>query len=412
MAGDPPGTCSGGPSGPENGPTGIGCYYACPVNPQSPESCDGKDNNCDGCVDNGLSTPGNFCATQGVCNGRVIPIQCNGASGWKCNYSGVPNIELDAMGNLRVTEAKCDGLDGNCNGVSDLDGFPNKGQACTAGVGVCQNPGNFVCNGAQTATVCNATATPSRAVDEACNGKDDNCDGQIDERTPSATLTCNNGGAHTCLGWRDPMTKITNTLYIYEYEATRPDASGTSQGGNSTRACANLGVLPWSNVTETQAAAACGAIRDSANNPMRLCTAPEWQQACEGPTPPAPPLWSFTPGRQTYTAQVCNDENEAATPAVWATGTQGAFGAAKLCYSDWSAVDPGPAVNRIYDMSGNLMEWTSTTVSSGGSTYFKVRGGAFTSPQGGATCEFDFDIFLPTFANNDVGFRCCSGAAP
>ena len=56
-------------------------------------------------------------------------------------------------------------------------------------------------------------------------------------------------------------------------------------------------------------------------------------------------------------------------------------------------------------MSGNLFEWTSTTVVAGGVTYNKLRGGSFTSPKDGTTCEFDFDIARPAF---DEGQR--SGA--
>ncbi|HZS38743.1 MAG TPA: MopE-related protein [Polyangia bacterium] len=442
-AGDPAGTCTGGPPGPENGPSGVGCYYTCPVNPQAPESCDGKDNNCDGCVDNGLTVPANFCNnTTGVCSGvpvqatcaaaPCIALSCTGASGWKCDYTKVPNVNLDANGNLSPVETFCDKLDNNCNGVTDTDGFPGvfspPTTVCSAGVGACRNSGFTQCNPMnklqsgcfdQQATPQPVTASPANARDESCNGKDDNCDGQIDERTPMGAITCYTGpgmaGPHACLGWKDPMVKVTSVVpnvYVYEYEATRPDATAASQGGNSTRACSNAGVIPWSNITEAQAAAACAAVKDSTGASMRLCTAPEWQAACEGPTPvPAPPDYSLSQSRNAYVVNICNNADHPGG-AVWATGTNSGASATNFCYTDWSSVDPGPAVNRLYDMSGNLNEWTSTTVTSGGNTYFKVRGGNFLSPQGGSTCEFDFDIFPASFANNDVGFRCCSANAP
>ena len=45
--------------------------------------------------------------------------------------------------------------------------------------------------------------------------------------------------------------------------------------------------------------------------------------------------------------------------------------------------------------------------------YNKVRGGNFaTTTSGGDTCEFDFDIQKASFANTDVGFRCCFDHAP
>jgi hypothetical protein len=343
--------------------------------------------------------------------GQAIPVQCFGANGWKCNYSAVPFVDLDANGNLTVLEKECDGRDNNCNGIVDLDGFPTVGQMCAAGVGVCQGTGTVVCTSLTTAG-CNAIASPMKAVDELCNGKDDDCDGQIDERAPVGNPTCYNGGAHACIGWRDPMVATPKagggTVYVYQFEATRPDATATAPGANSGRACANVGVLPWADVTETQAQAACAAIKDSLGAPMRLCTAPEWQTACEGPGGAAAAKWSLSVAPANYVAQICNDVNESVTPAVWVTGANGAQSVAtgNYCYTDWVAA------GKLHDLSGNLSEWTSTVVVSGGTTYYKIRGGSYTTPQNGATCEFDFDIVQATFANSDVGFRCCSDNAP
>jgi hypothetical protein len=413
-AGDPYGTCTGGPPGPENGPSGVGCYYACP-NPPGAEVCDGKDNDCNGCVDDVSTVPTGFCATQGVCAAGGVKMVCGGSGGWKCDYSGVPYADYDPVsGALLPAEKECDGRDNNCNGVTDLDGFGSLGKTCNAGQGVCQTAGKVGCdpnNVSRTACLDSTSGlylqpNAAAATDELCNGKDDDCNGQTDERADYTV------GSTTFHGWRDPMTKITvagKAVYVYDYEASRVDATVSSQGGNSARACANLDVIPWSNVTETQAQAACAAITDSAGRPMRLCTAQEWQVACEGPLPPGGGVsaYSYSTNPTTYKPQICNDHS-AAGSGVWATGTatNAATSSGEFCYTDWSTA------GHIYDLSGNLFEWTSTTVVTGGVTYYGIRGGAYSSPSGGITCEFNFDIAQASFYNNDLGFRCCADNAP
>jgi len=403
------GTNCTAPSMPKDGPNGVGCYYTCPVNPSTTEICDGKDNDCNGCVDDGMATPPLPCnTTQGVCAGKTIPVTCRGAQGWRCDYSGVPGIELDTNGNLRTTETLCDNQDGNCNGVIDRDGFPTLTNGCNVGLGVCRVSGTLQCGATPTAApVCRTggfgsalvVEDTSKKTNELCDGKDNDCDGKVDERT-------DDGGF---LGWRDTMAKV-GSVWVYTYEASRIDASASSQGGNAARACSTSNKLPWSNVTQAQAAAACAAVTNSAGQPMRLCTATEWQAACVGPgNGSLTNSYSYSSAPSSYTSGVCNDLNALVTPAVWATGNDKGLG--KKCYSDFAAD------GRVYDASGNLSEWTSTSITVGSTTYYKARGGSYTSPSDGTppdgtSCQFDFVLYPGTFINADVGFRCCSDAAP
>ncbi len=378
-----------------------GCEYTCPVFPTRSELCNGVDDNCDGKVDTAdptLVTPANFCVQTGPCSGsKPVCNALNGTTAWHCNYN--PNVvEITATGSVALTEAKCDGLDGNCNGQPD-ESFPLKNQPCSVGKGICAGNATYACTVDKTGVQCPATATPTNAVDEDCNGKDDDCDGVIDERAPPANTTCYNGtpGGHQCLGWVDPMVK-TGAIYVYSYEASRPDSNSTNAGTTSSRACSKGSKIPWSTVNFAQAAAACAAVKNSAGNPMRLCTETEWQTACDDNS--AANLWSYSATAGTYVKGECNDNDPVNPQAPWATGT------GATCYANWGGL------NRIYDMSGNLSEWTSTSAVSNGVTYQRVRGGNYQTFPNGTRCDFGFVLQQPTFQNFDLGFRCCSDAAP
>jgi hypothetical protein len=71
----------------------------------------------------------------------------------------------------------CDGKDNNCNGQID-EGF-NVGQSCTVGLGECARTGQYVCKADGTGTECNAT--PGTPTPEVCDGLDNDCDGQPDD---------------------------------------------------------------------------------------------------------------------------------------------------------------------------------------------------------------------------------------
>ena len=71
----------------------------------------------------------------------------------------------------------CNDLDDDCDTFID-NGFNDKGQECTVGMGACQATGVYVC---ATDTTVTCDAMPGSPEAEDCDGIDDDCDGRIDE---------------------------------------------------------------------------------------------------------------------------------------------------------------------------------------------------------------------------------------
>jgi hypothetical protein len=94
----------------------------------------------------------------GVCSGQEV---CEPPAGWSECSAREPTVE------------SCNGIDDDCNGAIDEGMVP---QPCTAEAGGWSCPGNETCQGAS-GYVCDAPIPEA----EACDGIDNNCDGNIDE---------------------------------------------------------------------------------------------------------------------------------------------------------------------------------------------------------------------------------------
>ena len=254
-----------------NGIAADGCEYQC--TPQGPEVCNGLDDDCDTRIDETLTAPSvsAFCRTAGEC-ATGTTVTCGGAAGYQCVYS---NPDVSQSGGVIVNETLCDGKDNDCDGIVD-NGQPTKGQTCdNGGTGDCRATGTYVCGTGAAANgpaVCSITMPPVGLTPESCDGRDNDCDGVID-----------NGAATGNLPGQSWITIPGTTVQIQQYEAARPDASSTSGGASTARVCSKPGVLPWTNLKQPQAKAACASIG------ARLCTESEWQRMCE-PLVPYPAL--------------------------------------------------------------------------------------------------------------------------
>jgi hypothetical protein len=349
--------------------------------------------------------------TQACGGSRFLPT-CGGSSGWSCNYSKDRNgvaetvVEFDGSGALAGAETKCDQRDNNCNNVVDSDGFAlisyTSPVACgDTQLGICHRTGVNICGtpGNPQPVTCNLTSPVVAPGTEVCDGKDNDCDGSIDEaKATPGTNPSYVVEAMVQLTRPDPANPGSNlTFYIDEYEASHPDATASAVGVSTARACGKPSVLPWATVTQTQAAAACAAAG------LRLCNELEWIRGCAGTA------GNQFPYGNVYQPNACNGRDWNPT-----CGPPDAFEQVQPTATPYGCPLPGTtacvSADGLVDMSGNVKEWTSTLASNG--TSYLVHGGAYDNVEEGLTCGFDFVSLPPATLLDTVGFRCCSDTAP
>jgi hypothetical protein len=133
------------------------------------------------------------------------------------------------------------------------------------------------------------------------------------------------------------------------------------------------GNIPKAYVAYYQAADSCFAVQ------KRLCTAEEWRLACGGPS-----SWPYPYG-SAYEPHACVTTDTSAKNSGSKPECRGYFD--------------------LYDMSGNLAEWTSTHAPQN-QNFFLVAGGFWESGSESGCTNFRYSYF-PQNRHNPVGFRCC-----
>lgn len=122
-------------------------------------------------------------AGRGICKEGLR--QCDGEGFWQvCEAAVLPAKEL------------CNDVDDDCNGKVD-DGFERAGTKCFAGAGECRTEGKVTCSADGSESTCSAAA--KAPGNEVCDGKDNNCDGTVDEGSLAGTgAECKTGEPGAC----------------------------------------------------------------------------------------------------------------------------------------------------------------------------------------------------------------------
>jgi hypothetical protein len=162
---------------------------ACEGDPSTPEECNGKDDDCDGVIDDGFPNVGVVCTVgEGACEspGKTV-----------CDPNGGPGATT-CVGDPGSTHPELcgNGADDDCDGLLD-EGFADHGMPCTVGVGACARSGKLRCSDDMVTLVCDNPPAPPG--DELCgNAADDDCDGATDEGFELLLSPCDGADADLC----------------------------------------------------------------------------------------------------------------------------------------------------------------------------------------------------------------------
>jgi sulfatase modifying factor 1 len=227
--------------------------------------------------------------------------------------------------------------------------------------------------------------------------------------TPSAKLIAPKG----CPAGMAAIPTENGGFCIDKYEAsvvevlgsgkTKPHSPYTPVNNLKVKAVSQKGVAPQGYISAVEAKSACE------NASKRLCTPDEWMRACQGKSPTKYPYGDDeVKGR-------CNGDGTRQHPVVEL------FGAGPDAFADPNKMNDS-RINQlpdtvsktgahqkckntygVYDMVGNLHEWTSDAT---GSAQFK--GGYYMDThKNGDGCFYKTTAHGPSYHDYSTGFRCC-----
>jgi hypothetical protein len=187
-------------------------WSTCDAQVPTQEICNLIDDNCNGFTDD-VPMIGEVCSreTQSdtdeviTCTGRLI---CTSEAEAPLCTAPEPMDEV------------CNFLDDDCDGDTDED-FPDFGDICTVGQGLCQRYGVYECSEDGSGTECSVSAGES--VAEICDGLDNDCDGVIDNGYVAVGQVCEIG-LGLCRRVGTKRCSESGDVVLCDVEAALPEA--------------------------------------------------------------------------------------------------------------------------------------------------------------------------------------------
>ncbi|MET0343852.1 MAG: MopE-related protein [Polyangiales bacterium] len=188
----------------------------------SDASCNNRDDDCDGFVDEDYVETVTTCGT-GPC-ARTGMRECQSGRVVDTCVAGTASAS---------TDASCNGVDDDCDGRVD-DDFVVSSTSC--GVGACARTGSATCASGMRTDSCRA-GTPRSGPDDSQvpgDGIDNDCDGRVDEDLPACTATTRTfeAGAHASLSLPGNCHNLTVQLWGGAGASGEPAGlAGSGNGG-------------------------------------------------------------------------------------------------------------------------------------------------------------------------------------
>lgn len=208
-------------------------------------------------------------------------------------------------------------------------------------------------------------------------------------------------------------TSGANRFCIDRYEASKPDATASSNGSDTSVAMSVSGVLPW--VVNPMSDDALVSFKNACKAAGKtLCNATQWKATCGGPTQA-----NYAFGNE-FNVETCNNVATFCDDYCTANGIApqecntttsncgyycGDGSTSNTCFQLAPTGQFAQCTNQTgtFDVSGNLWEIVTSTNAAG----YEIRGGAFNcaSPLNRLKCNY-----IANWTALYAGFRCCSEA--
>jgi len=199
-------------------------------------SCDNRDNDCDGRVDELTDADGNplpwpDAGLEGVCR-DLTQICVDG----DLRTPTADDIESDPPMGWERYELTCDGMDNDCDGRVDEPPRGDEPASALTGIGEpcdTQEPG--VCSAG--VTICDGAPRcmqETMSSDEQCNGLDDDCDDATDEGVMPEMPTCQTGELGVCAAGTPECRGVDGWACVRDTEPSTETCNGVDDDCDGT----------------------------------------------------------------------------------------------------------------------------------------------------------------------------------